>query len=225
MDGDAYNSFVQDTLFTMVVAIYDLLAPKLPDGPTSSIPYTLTDSSIAPIAKIRTLAGKAFSSRRPQERGQERASAAYARSLIAPVWEGVAIDIIALVTTGKPTSCAPFNMAALDSPSSSGGRNTDANLFSKLLREDESVSFSLTRVRETSPSTSNSSSSSDAQKSPYKQYAPTKAHVLKYFQGYFAKHPLAPLIINEKLFTQDLEADKVDDVLVNIIVGSAIAVS
>lgn len=95
---------------------------------------------------------------------------------------------------------------------------TQANeeyLFVKLLREDESLSFSLTNIH---------GQDKQPRQSPYMQYAPSKAAIAKCFDGYYANHPLAPLVINDKLFLDDLQSEP-DDILLNVIVGSAMAVS
>jgi hypothetical protein len=214
--GDLYDAFKTQPLLSVVNAFFESYsAAPLPRS--SPPPASLADPGVAPIAKMRTLYGTAVSARKPIPKAGGQASADYARSIIAPLWDGIPVDIVSLVTTGRPSASGPFALGGGPSPSSSAGGGASSQvedfLFSKLLREDESNSFAVSHYI----------NPKDKQ-SPYLKFAPSKAAVGKYFHGYFSKHPLAPLIVNEKIFVDDLANDKADDMLVNVIIGSAIAV-
>lgn len=121
------------------------------------------------------------------------------------------MDIIALATTGRPSASGPFSLRSQAPDDANIHHAGEDYLFIKLLREDESSNFSLNEHHD-SP-----------RPSPYLQYAPTKEAAARYFNGYYSNHPLAPLLINDRLFLQDLETGP-DDILMNVVIGSALAV-
>ena len=125
------------------------------------------------------------------------------------------VDIIALTTTGRPSASGPFSLSSEAPEDAIVNQANEEYLFVKLLREDESSHFAISEIHE---------GPNHTRQSPYLQYAPDKAAIAKYFDGYYANHPLAPLVINDKLFLEDL-ANNPDDILLNVIVGSALAVS
>ena len=227
--AEVYDSFADQTLFSILSAFHDSFSscgsspPSTGGGGGRPVPAALLDPGVAPIAKIRTLSGRAISFRKSLHQEGHASSADYARSLISPMWDGLPVDIIALTTTGRPSASGPFGLRS-SSGSSAGSspasydsqKGGDEYLYSKLLREDESSGFSISEI-------TSEGQGQQKTESPRMQYAPTKAAVAKYFQGYFAKHPLAPLVLNERVFLEDLENDTLDEVLINVIVGSAIA--
>lgn len=182
------------------------------------------------VARIRTVSARAIAHRKAYGNKTTPSTADYARRLISPLWDGLPVwiqalswrsklaltsfqvDIIALTTTGRPSASGPFSLRSQAPDDVTVNQANEDYLFIKLLREDESANFSLNDITE------------EPRQSPYLQYAPRKEAVAKYFNGYYANHPLAPLVINDKLFLQDLENSS-DDILTNVIVGSAIAVS
>ena len=228
--AEVYDSFADQTLYSILSAFHDTFSAGSSSPPSSAgfgggrpVPAALLDPDVAPIAKIRTLSGRAMSFRKSLHQEGHASSADYARSLISPMWDGLPVDIIALTTTGRPSASGPFGLrsssgsSADSSPASyDSQKGGEEYLYSKLLREDESSGFSISEL----PSDGQGQQKAE---SPRMRYAPTKAAVAKYFQGYFAKHPLAPLVLNERVFLEDLEKDALDEVLVNVIVGSAIA--
>ena len=227
-EADLFKSFQSEPLLALASAFYDSYS-NISDRRNLSLSTLSNDHSAQSkdhskqsIAKFRFLYSKAVSARKSFSQGDQQASADYARSIITPVWNGLPVDVISLVTTGKPSASGPFALSSLQGSSAraSGTFNSrlEGYLFGKLLREDESNSFALREVHSNLPSTGQ-------QESPYLQYAPTKADIVKYFTGYFARHPLAPLIINEKIFLDDLANDTADPLLLNVVIGSAIAVS
>lgn len=224
-----FDSFRQSPLHDIVSAFHSLFTASGSSSPNPLIP-SLSDPRIPPIARSRVLCAKAISNRVPLDRGDSPATPNYARSLVSPLWDGLPVDLIALSTTGKPSASGPFSIVS--EVSKKGGRSVmpEEYLYVKLLREDESTPFKHPSSENVTPRPASRKDGSErmghfSKKSPGFRYAPEKTTVAKYFTGYFNKHPLAPLIINERLFLDDLMMNKVDDVLAHVIIGSAIAVS
>jgi hypothetical protein len=231
-EADPYPFFRTEPIYSLASAFHSILSSPAAQLSPSSTPV-LSDPRIAPLARIRTLAARATSTRKPVDRGPSAATPNYARSLITPLWDGLPVDIISLTTTGKPSASGPFSItseASKRSPLSHSGPAHEEYLYAKLLREDESTEFRVPTAEAQLPSLSSTSSNPGGatlfpKNSPGYRYAPDKTTIGKYFMGYFSKHPLAPLIINERLFLDDLMNNQVDNLLLHVIVGSAIAVS
>lgn len=228
-EKDPLPFFRNQPLLALAAAFHHILSSSsahLSQDPTP----VLSDPRIAPMARIRTLAARATATRTPVDRGPNAATPTYARSLISPLWDGLPVDIIALTTTGKPSASGPFSISSEASKRSLAipgpGSAHEEYLYVKLLREDESADFQVTN---SAPSSAFQQSSLNKgslfpKDSPGFRYAPDKTTVGKFFTGYFSKHPLAPLILNERIFLDDLMSNRVDPLLLHVIVGSSIAV-
>lgn len=231
-ETDPVPFFRNEPLHALAAAFHRILSSSADHLSHASTPV-LSDPKVSSIARIRTLTARATASRKPVDRGPHAATPTYARSLISPLWDGLPVDIIALATTGRPSASGPFSISSQASkrspPMSGAAAAHDEYLYVKLLREDESGEFKLA-----DQSTTAVGKTADPplhpgmmypKNSPGFRYAPDKTTVGKFFAGYFSKHPLAPLVLNERIFLEDLLNNRVDPLLLHVIVGSSIAVS
>lgn len=213
---DAFQAFRDDTLLDIVSSFHDMSASSGSSRPVHQSP-DLSSLNSVPSRKWRVLAARAMSLRdsKVDLATSSNAPAGYARSLVAPLWEHIPLDVIALVTTGRPSCSGPSHQRAsrLQAVSALRGPPSEDSLYVRLLREDESTDF---RIREVHDDARNN-------RSPHLKYAPTKAAVSQFFDAYCARHPFASVILNEKCFKEDLQNDCASDVLINVVVGSALA--
>lgn len=230
-ETDPLPFFRNSPLHALAAAFHHIFSSAANHLSPASTP-ALSDPRVSSIARIRTLTARATATRKPVDRSPQAATPNYARSLISPLWDGLPVDIIALTTTGKPSASGPFSISSEVSKRNplahSSASVQDEYLYIKLLREDESTDFLLSQPGHASSSSHgyipDHKGSVFSKNSPGFRYAPEKMTIGKFFTGYFSKHPLAPLVLNERIFLDDLVSNRADSLLLHVIVGSSIAV-
>lgn len=156
-------------------------------------------------AKWPAIAARSIAHRSSQSDLAVPASADYARSLVTGLWQHVPIDSISFVATGRPSQSSPGAKAPRRRPTVDGETST----YLRLLQEDESTTFRISDLAD--------------ETSPHLLVASDNVTIARYFEAYCARHPFASLLINEKLFKDDLAEGHADVNLLNVIIGSAMA--